>query len=131
MRFIDVLPREDVPDLADPVHLHAGVTHEREVVRPSRLEREVVPVRRPLVISRRADEGTCDHPADRVLSGEDLPRNPARAVELFERNRLLVCRNLEDGVGRRVDDPLAGPLMLLPELLDDLGTGGWPVPEYP
>ena len=41
-------------------------------------------------------------------------------VELLERNRLLVRGDLEDRVGARVDDPLAGPLMLLAELLDDL-----------
>ena len=41
-------------------------------------------------------------------------------VELLERDRLLVRGDLEDRVGRRVDDPLAGPLVLLAELLDDL-----------
>ena len=44
----------------------------------------------------------------------------AAVVELLERDRLLVRGDLEDGVGGRVDDPLARLLVLLAELLDDL-----------
>ena len=52
-----------------------------------------------------------------------ISRLLAALVELLERNRLLVRRDLEDGVRRRVDDPLAGLLVLLAELLDDLRPG--------
>src|SRR3990172_8109069 len=37
--------------------------------------------------------------------------------------------NLKDTVGRGVDDGLAGPNMLLAQLLDDLGAGRWKVTE--
>ena len=129
-RLVDVAAREDVADLADAVHLLARVADEREVVRPPRLEREVVPVRRPLVAPRRAGERPCDHAADRVLAGEDLARGAAGLVELLERDRLLVRRDLEDRVGGGVDDPLAGALMLLAELLDDLRARGGLVAEH-
>jgi hypothetical protein len=79
-----------------------------------------VPVRRALVVAGGADERTRDDAAHRVPSGEDLPGDTAAVVELLERDRLLVCRDLEDGVRGRVDDPLPGLLVLLAELLDDL-----------
>ena len=46
----------------------AGVAQERQVVRPRRLEREVVPVRRARVVARLADERPRDHAADGVLA---------------------------------------------------------------
>ena len=119
-RLVDVAAGEDVGDLADAVDRLPGVADEREVVRPPRLEREVVAVRRALVVARLADERPRDHAADGVLAGQDLARDPAGLVELLERDRLLVRRDLEDRVGGRVDDPLAGALVLLAELLDDL-----------
>ena len=130
MRLVDVDAREDVADLADAVHLLARVAGEREVVRPLRHERVVVAVRRAHVVVGRAGERPRDHAADCVLAGEDLARDLARLVELVERHRLLVRRDLEDGVGRRVDDPLAGLLVLLAELLDDLGARRGLVAEH-
>ena len=64
------------------------------------------------------------------LPGEDLARRAAGVVELLERHRLLVSGDLEDRVGARVDDPLAGALMLLAELLDDLRAARGLVPEH-
>ena len=55
----------------------ARVADEREVVRPPRLEREVVPVRRALVVPGRADERPRDDASDGVLAGEDLARGTA------------------------------------------------------
>ena len=129
-RLVDVAAGEDVGDLADAVRRVAGVPDRGQVVRTPRLEREVVPVRRPLVVPRRADERAGDDAADGVLAGEDLARGPAGVVQLLERDRLLVRRDLEDGVGRRVDDPLAGLLVLLAELLDHLGAGRGLVAEH-
>ena len=129
-RLVDVAAGVDVADLADGMHLVPGVSDQREVVGPARLEREVVAVRRPLVAAGRAGERPRDHATDRVLAGEDLARDPAPLVELLERDRLLVRRDLEDGVGRRVDDPLARLLMLLAELLDDVGARRRLVPEH-
>ena len=82
-----------------------------------------MPVGGALVVARRAEEGACDDAADRVLAGEDLARHAAPRVQLLERDRLLVRGDLEDGVGGRVDDPLARPLVLLAVLLDHLGAG--------
>ncbi len=79
-----------------------------------------MPVRRPHVVARLARERPRDHAPDRVLAGEDLARCAASLVELLERDRVLVRRDLEDRVGGRVDDPLTRLLVLLPELLDDL-----------
>ena len=103
--------------------------HEREVVRPAGLEREVVPVRRPLVVARLADERPGDHAADPCLPVRISRATRAGLVELLERDRLLVRRDLEDRVARRVDDPLARSLMLLAELLDDLRSRGGLVAE--
>ena len=89
-----------------------------------------MPVRRPLVVPGRADERAGDHAADRVLAGQDLARDPAALVELLERNRLFVRRDLEDRVRRRVDDPLARELVLFAELLDDLRARGRLVAEH-
>src|SRR5205823_8749210 len=61
-----------------------------------------------------------DDPTDGVLAREDLARRPAAVVELLQRDRVLVGGDLEDGVRGRVDDPLPGLLVFLPELLDDL-----------
>ena len=130
MRFVDVLSGEDVPDLADAVDVPAGVAHERQVIRPLRLEREVVPVGRTFVVPRLTDERARDHPSDRVRAREDLARDPTSAVELLESDRFFVRGHLEHGVCRRVHDPLAGPLMLLAEFLDDLCPRRGFVPEH-
>src|SRR5262249_57433239 len=130
MGLVDVVPREDVADLADAVHLLAGLANERQVVRPPRLQREVVPVRSADVVPRLTREWSRDHAPDCVLAGEDLARGPAAVVELLQRDRVLVGGDLEDGVRRCVDDPLAGPLMLLLWLRDDLGPGRSLVPEH-
>ena len=61
--LVDVAAGEDVADLADAVHLVAGVADQREVVRPRRHEREVVPVRRALVAPGLTRERTGDHAA--------------------------------------------------------------------
>ena len=118
-------------DLPDAVHRHAGLADERQVVRLPRLEREVVAVRRALVVPGLADERPRDHAADGVLAGEDLAGDAAAVVELLERDRLLVRGDLEDRVGGRVDDPLPRLLVLLAELLDDLRPDAGLLPSTP
>ena len=54
----------------------------------------------------------------------------AGVVQLLQRDRLLVGGDLKDAVGRGVDDPVAGALVLLAELLDDLGAGGGVVADH-
>jgi len=78
---------------------------------------------RPAVVPRRPFERPRDDPADRLLADEQLARERAGVIELPQRHRLLVCRDLKDRIRRRVDDPLTRPLMLGAELIDDRGTG--------
>ena len=130
-RVVDVAAREDVEDLPDAVHRAPRVAHRREVVRTARLQGEVVPVGRAFVVPRLADERAGDHAPNRMPAREDLAGDAAAVVELLERDRLLVGGDLEDRVGGRVDDPLAGPLVLFSELLDDLRSRGGPVADDP
>ena len=129
-RLVDVAAGEDVGDLPDAVRRVPGVADRAQVVRTPRLEREVVTVRRSLVLPGRPGERAGDDAPDRVLAGQDLARRPACVVELLERDRLLVRRDLEHRVGRRVDDPLPGLLMLLAVLEDHLGPGRGLVAEH-
>ena len=130
VRVVDVDAREDVADLADGVNLLARVADEGQIVRLLRLQRPVVPVRRPVVAPRLTFERPGDDAADRVLAGQDLAGDLATVVQLVKWDRVHVRRDLEDGVGGGVDDPLAGALMLLAQLLDDLRPRGRLVPEH-
>ena len=78
----------------------------------------------------RADEGPRDDAPDGVRAAQLLARDAAGGVQLVERDDLLVRGDLEDGVGRRVDDPLARPHVLVAEALDDLGARGRHVAEH-
>src|SRR5207249_12115247 len=73
-------------------------------------------------ITRHSVDGTREYTTDRFHAVQDLARRTTRVVELCERNRLLVCGDLKDGIRRRVDDPLPRALVFLTELLDDLRT---------
>ena len=61
---------------------------------------------------------------------QDAARDLAPVVELGDRHDVLVAGDLEDGVGRRVDDGPAGGDVLVAELVDDAGAGGRPVAEH-
>src|SRR5262249_33459322 len=66
---------------------------------------------------------------DRVFAREDLSGGLTRGIQLIERHGVLVSGDLEHRVRRGVDDPLPRPLVLLPELLDDLRARGRLVAE--
>ncbi len=131
VRLVDVLAGEDVADLPDAVDRVAGVADERQVVRAARARAR----------SRGGSACARSGPASPV-NGRAITRPTAcgpvrisratrqRLVQLLERDRLLVRRDLEDRVGGRVDDPLARALVLLAELLDDLGARGGDVAEH-
>src|SRR5205085_6161842 len=67
-RLVDVAAGEDIPDLADPEDLLAGLADERQIVRPSWLEREIVSVRRADVIFRLTGERPRDDTSNGVLA---------------------------------------------------------------
>jgi hypothetical protein len=75
-------------------------------------------------------EGSGDDTADAVLAGEDVPGCLGRRIQLVQRNRVGMSSDLENAVARGVDDPLPRSLVLLPELVDDLGSRRGPVPEH-
>ena len=72
----------------------------------------------------RAGERARDHAAHFVRSAQNLARRLAHLVEFPERDHFLVRGDLEDAVGRGVDDGRAGAHVLDAEFLDDLGAGG-------
>jgi len=90
-----------------------------------------VPPRSPSVIALGALERPRDHPAHRVLAAEDPTGGATGVVQLLERHHTLVGRDLKDAVGRRVDDPAPGALVLGAEPLDDLRARRGHVAEHP
>ena len=89
-----------------------------------RLQRKVVTVGRALeAVLRVAHIGAGDHPADAILSLQNLPRLAAGIVQLLQGNPFLVRRHLKHGIGGGVDDPLAGLALLLAVVPDDVGAG--------
>lgn len=76
------------------------------------------------IISRRASKRSRDDASHAMRTIEKFARDLAHFVELSNRNGLLVRRDLKNAVARRVDDRIAGALMLLPEFLDDFRAGG-------
>ena len=129
----DVATREQVVHLADPHTGNPPLRQEIEQRLPHRLDRKVAAVRRARVPAGAPLERPRDHPADRVLPGQDLAGDPAARVQLFERNRVLVNRDLEDRVRGRVHDPLPGLLVLRPQLGNDRRSrrGGIAQPAAP
>ena len=87
--------------------------------------REVAAVRRALEVGGGLPhERPGDHPADAELEARDLVADAAPAVQLLGRDEVLVGRDLEDAVARRVEDRRAGAEVLLAQLLQDLGARG-------
>ena len=121
-RLVDVLRGEDVADLADAVDLVTRVADEAEEVGAAGHKREVVAVGGALVGAALAGERPGDDAADGVLADEQLAGDAAGLVQLLERHDVLVRCDLEDGVGRGVDDPLARLAVLVAVALDDLGA---------
>src|SRR5690606_15758836 len=80
---------------------------------------------------RLAHEGPGDDAADRMLALEDLPGDLAHLVQLLHGYDLLMGGDLENAVGRRVDDGLAGAHVLLAQLIDDGSAGGGLVAQHP
>ncbi len=119
------------PILPTPWTVFPRVANEGEVVRPAQ-----APARsHGGSLSARSSPGSPVNGRAITRPTACLPVRISRAtrqpvVELLERDRLLVGGDLEDGVGGRVDDPLARLLVLLAELVDDVRAGRGLVPEH-
>src|SRR5690606_12536658 len=103
---------EDVVDLSHRMHADAVVGQMVEDGRLRRFEAKIPSTLGPFKTSRLADEGASDHPADAVLTLQDLPRLEAQIIKLLSGDDLLVGRDLKDAVRRRIDNRPAGPHML-------------------
>src|SRR5215210_2190587 len=125
---------EDVPDLADSHGLVACVLYAVQIGLRGRGDAVIMTVLvLPLVEAGLAVEGTGDDAFDHdlTLADEHLVGLFGSLIQLVEWDYAGVSGDLEDGVGRGVEDP--GPCLLLlgAKLLNYLGPRGWPVPKDP
>ena len=117
-------PAKMSPILPTPWTPTPAVAQQLQVVRRGRLEREVVAPRRTRVGARRRPRTAARSPAPR-RARRSAWRGPcgSAAYSSSTGTVVLVGGDLEHAVGRRVDDPAAGPLVLARPALDDLGAG--------
>ena len=125
----DAAAGKEILDLADGDDRRARVCQQVEQRRRERRQREVAPVGGSLERARRPDKRPRDHAADSPADAHQVERDCADAIQLRHRHDVLVRGNLEDAVGRRVDDRRSGAHVLGPELVDDRGARGRLVPE--
>ena len=123
--------QEDVEDLADAVHRDSAIVELIEQHALGRRHGVIVAIGGARETAGRAGERPRDHAAHLVRSAQNLARGLAHLVQFPERDHFLMRGDLEDAVGRRVDDRRAGAHVLLAQFLDDLGAGGGLVAERP
>ena len=128
--WVDAATGEEILDLANRDDRQRCGLQAIEQRLARRRQRVVVAVRRAREAPRRADERARDHAADAQPFANELVGDLAVAIELANRHDVLVRRDLEDAVGRRVDDRRAGPHVLGSELVDDLRPGSGLVAEH-
>ncbi len=120
----------DVGDLADAHDLAAGFDERVENGGDRRLDGEVAAA---LVEAAPgaggAGEGARDDARDEVVADEQLARGLAPGVERLERHHVHVGGHLEDAVGARVDDRLAGGDVLGAQLVQDDRARNRPVAQ--
>ena len=113
---------EDLRDLANALHLQTGAGGEIKEMRGGGRQRPVPPrLVIACVVPAGARKRAGDDASDGVLAAEQLTRELTDAVELGQRHHVLVGCDLEDGVGRSVDDELARAHVLVAQRGDDLG----------
>ena len=127
----DALLGIDVGDLADGDHLATRLLHVVQHGRRRRQHGVVVAVAGALEVAlAAAHERTRDDAAD-VVGLQQLAHDVAQLIELLEAIGLFVAGNLEHGVGRGVEDRLAGAHVLFAQIVQHLGTGGVAVAQIP
>ena len=77
-----------------------------------------------------AQERPRDHAADLVVAIEQVTGDLTHFVKTVDRDHFLVSGDLENRVGRGIDDRLTGPDVFLTELFNDLGPACRHVPEH-
>ncbi len=85
---------------------------------------EITTIGRAGECAGRAHKWPRDHPAHLVLAAQDGAGRFANFVQFIKRNDLFVGRDLEDAVGRRVDDGLAGRHLFSAQFIEDDGPRG-------
>ena len=109
---------EDLAHLPDRAHRGTHLGEQVQVGAIRRRQCEVAAPRRAPERTRLAPERPRDHPAHRVVAGEDRARGGADPVQLVGRDDVDMCGHLEDRVLRRVDDQVARLEVPRPVLLD-------------
>ncbi len=119
----DALMGENVADLADRMHPVTRLHHPVEQRRFRRKHGKIAPVACALEGGTGlADEGTRNDPSD-IEGIDDPPHRLAERNQPVEAEMGFMRGYLEDAVGGRIADRLAGPYMLFAILRDDLGAG--------
>src|SRR6266487_3044730 len=118
-RARDAAAGKEILDLSDGMDRQARVRETVEQRRCERREREVAAIRRAPERPLDADEGARDDAADTHPDTCKLEGDFAPAIQLGNRHDVFVRRDLEDTVGRRVHDWLAGAHVFGAQLLDD------------
>ena len=115
----DAAPHEDLADLAQCEHGDAGLCQHIQVDAAWRLEGEVAAVPGADERSRQSREGSRDDPRHGVPACQQAPGSLAPLVETVEGHDIHVRGDLEDAVGRGVDDGPPGGHVLGPQFVDD------------
>src|SRR5688572_15486170 len=113
------LPNKNIFNLADRIGHQPGLF---EMVEQGWFEgnhRKIVAVRCPLKVTRLAEEGPGNDPADLMLASQNFPRHPANLVQLLQWYNLFMGRNLKDAVPGGVDDDLPGAHVFFAQLVDN------------
>ena len=114
---------ENISDLS---HARHGDARRRKPVEQrfaGRFERIVASVGRAGKFPSRMYEGARDDPADSSVTRHNAARRFTDRVQPFQRNDGRVCRDLQDGIRRCIEDRSARAQMLWAEPLNDLRAG--------
>ena len=127
MRLRNPAAGEDVADLADAGDADAGVLQfvQHRARRPKRI---VVPVGRAFEVAVRAGEGPRNHASDFPGVGQTA-RNTADFVQTLQRDHVLMGGDLQDRIGRGVENGISAGDVFRTELIKNGGAAGGLIAE--
>ena len=114
------LPAVDVVNLPDAEGEHARLLQPRHQQRLGRIDGVVVAPHGARKAAGLPLERPRNHPPHLMRRRQQFARGLAHAVELLHRDNFFVRGNLEDAVGRGIDNGRAGLHVLRAQLFDDL-----------